>query len=79
MLAITFANKEDYDKIRENDTFDLSGLKEFAAGVPLHLTIHHNSDGADEIIQVNHSYNENQIEWFKAGSALNLIRLNQTK
>jgi aconitate hydratase len=79
MLAITFANKEDYDKIRENDTFDLSGLKEFAAGVPLHLTIHHNSDGADEIILVNHSYNENQIEWFKAGSALNLIRLNQTK
>lgn len=79
MLAITFANKEDYDKIRENDTFDITGLKGFKPGVPLHLTIHHKEGGSDEIIAVNHSYNDNQIEWFKAGSALNLIRLNQVK
>ncbi|TSA39111.1 MAG: aconitate hydratase [Porphyromonadaceae bacterium] len=79
MLALTFANKEDYDKIRENDTFDITGLERFRTGVPLHLTIHHKDDGSLEIITVNHSYNDNQIEWFKAGSALNLIRRNQTK
>lgn len=79
MLAVTFANKEDYDKIRENDTFDITGLENFKTGVPLHLTIHHRDDGTDEIITVNHSYNNNQIEWFKAGSALNLIRLNQAE
>ncbi|MFA5816528.1 MAG: aconitate hydratase [Bacteroidales bacterium] len=79
MLAITFANKEDYDKIRENDTFDITGLEGFSTGVPLHLTIHHRDDGTDEIITVNHCYNDNQIEWFKAGSALNLIRRNQKK
>jgi len=79
MLAITFANKKDYDKIRENDTFDITGLEGFKTGVPLHLTIHHKDDGTNEIITVNHSYNDNQIEWFKAGSALNLIRLNQAK
>jgi len=78
MLAITFANKEDYDKIRENDTFDITGLQGFMPGVPLKMAVHHD-DGSDEVITVNHSYNDNQIEWFKAGSALNLIRLNNAK
>jgi aconitate hydratase len=75
MLALTFANKDDYSKIREDDTFDIIGLGSFETGVPLQVNIHHN-DGTHETIQVNHSYNSNQIEWFKAGSALNLIRLN---
>ncbi len=79
MLALTFANKDDYNKIRENDTFDILGLKKFVPGVPLKLAIHHHDDGTEETITVNHSYNDNQIDWFKAGSALNLIRLNQAK
>jgi aconitate hydratase len=78
MLALTFSNKADYDKIQENDTFDIMGLKTFKPGVPLQVLLHH-QDGSEEIISVNHSYNSNQIEWFKAGSALNLIRLNQAK
>jgi aconitate hydratase len=73
MLALTFADKEDYDKIQEDDTFDIIGLKEFAPGVPLHVRLHH-SDGESETIEVNHTYNEQQIEWFKAGAALNIIR-----
>jgi len=78
MLAITFSNKEDFGKIRENDTFDITGLEQFTPGTPLQLTIHHD-DGSKEIIKVNHSYNENQIDWFRAGSALNLIRLKHAK
>ncbi len=77
MLALTFANKDDYDKIRESDTFDIIGLKGFTPGTPLKLVIHHQDDNMEETIIVNHSYNENQIDWFRAGSALNLIRLNQ--
>jgi aconitate hydratase len=73
MLALTFANKEDYDKIRENDSIDIIGLTSFAPGVPLQLALHHD-DGSSETIQVNHSYNDQQIEWFKAGGALNIIR-----
>ncbi|HEX5150028.1 MAG TPA: aconitate hydratase [Parafilimonas sp.] len=73
MLALTFANKDDYDKIQEDDAFDIIGLKEFAPGVPLHVRLHH-SDGESETIEVNHTYNEQQIEWFKAGAALNIIR-----
>ena len=73
MLAITFVNKTDYDKIKEDDTFDIIGLTEFKPGVPLKIVLHHNT-GDYEIISVNHSYNENQIEWFKAGGALNIIR-----
>jgi aconitate hydratase len=79
MLALTFDNKADYDKITEDDTFDIIGLEGFNAGVPLHLIIHHGISGIDEKIKINHSYNENQIEWFRAGSALNLIRLRQAK
>jgi aconitate hydratase len=73
MLALTFANKEDYDKIRENDSIDIIGLTSFSPGVPLQLALHHD-DGSSETIQVNHSYNDQQIEWFKAGGALNIIR-----
>lgn len=73
MLALTFANPADYDKIREDDTFDITGLTTFAPGTPLTLVINH-SDGSADSISVNHTYNENQIEWFKAGGALNIIR-----
>lgn len=73
MLALTFADKADYDKIREDDVTDVKGLKSFSPGEPLIITLHH-SDGSSESFPVNHTYNENQIAWFKAGSALNLIR-----
>lgn len=73
MLALTFANPADYDKIREDDQVDILGLTTFAPGTPLTLVLHH-SDGSSEQITVNHTYNENQIEWFKAGGALNIIR-----
>lgn len=72
MLALTFANPADYDKIQEDDTFDIKGLTSFTPGVPLTIVIHH-KDGSTEEIKANHTYNEGQIEWFKAGSALNLI------
>ncbi len=78
MLGLTFANKEDYNKIMEDDTFDIDGLTTFAPNVPLTLVIHH-TDGTAESIKVNHSYNESQIEWFKAGSALNIIKREFTK
>jgi aconitate hydratase len=73
MLGLTFANKDDYNKIEEDDTIDILGLTEFALGKQLHLVLHHNTGGY-EIIKVNHSYNQQQIEWFKAGGALNIIR-----
>lgn len=73
MLALTFADKADYDKIKEDDSIDILGLTEFAPGKQLQLVLHHN-DGNHDIIKVNHSYNEQQIEWFKAGGALNIIR-----
>jgi aconitate hydratase len=72
MLALTFADKADYDKIREDDIFDIKGLVNFTPEKPLTIVIHH-SDGKIEEIQVNHTYNKNQIEWFKAGSALNAM------
>jgi aconitate hydratase len=73
MLAVTFDNKDDYDKIREDDTFDIIGLKSFAPGKQLTVVLHHNDSTKDEFM-VNHSYSKIQIEWFKAGSALNLIK-----
>ncbi|MBP8669334.1 MAG: aconitate hydratase [Bacteroidia bacterium] len=76
MLALTFADKADYDKIKEDDTFDIIGLTSFTHGVPLTLVLHH-ADGSKEEIKVNHSYNEHQIAWFKAGGALNIIRSQQ--
>lgn len=72
MLALTFANEADYDKILEDDTFNFIDLVDFAPDKPLTLEIVH-KDGSKETILVNHSYNQSQIEWFKAGSALNLI------
>jgi aconitate hydratase len=76
MLGLTFANKDDYNKIQENDTFVILGLTEFAPGKPLTLVLHH-ADGTQEEILANHTYNAQQIEWFKAGGALNIIRKNQ--
>jgi aconitate hydratase len=73
MLALTFANKADYDKILEDDTIDIEGLLTFAPNKTLQLVLNH-SDGSSETISVNHTYNEQQIEWFKAGGALNIIR-----
>ncbi|MGJ7032343.1 aconitate hydratase [Niabella hirudinis] len=73
MLALTFANKDDYEKIQEDDTIDIIGLTEFAPDTSLSLVLHH-KDGTSETITVNHSYNAQQIEWFKAGAALNIIR-----
>ena len=73
MLGLTFADPADYDKVQEKDTFDIVGLDNFTAGVPLTIVAHH-ADGSSDNITVNHTYNEAQIEWFKAGSALNLIK-----
>ena len=78
MLALTFADKADYDKIKEDDQFDIVGLTSFNAHTPLSLVIHH-ADGSQDTIQVNHSYNDQQIEWFKAGGALNVIRAEFSK
>jgi aconitate hydratase len=78
MLALTFANKEDYNKILEDDTIDIIGLNTFAPGKQLELVLNH-QDGSNETIQVNHTYNEQQIEWFKAGGALNIIRASVAK
>ncbi len=72
ILALTFANPADYDKVRENDRISLAGLKSFAPGKPFTLTIHH-SDGSSEAIEALHTYNEQQIAWWRAGSALNAI------
>ena len=73
MLALTFADKADYDKIQEDDSIDINGLTSFEPGTPLDIVLHH-KDGSSESFQVNHSYNAQQIEWFKAGGALNIIR-----
>ncbi|MCM5528829.1 aconitate hydratase [Parasegetibacter sp. NRK P23] len=73
MLALTFANKEDYDRIQEDDVIDIEGLTEFAPGAPLTVVLTH-KDGSREQFPVNHTYNEQQIQWFKAGGALNVIR-----
>jgi aconitate hydratase len=72
MLGLTFANEADYDKIQENDTIDITDLTSFAPGKPLTLVLHHDN-GTSDTIKVNHTYNAGQIEWFKAGSALNMM------
>ncbi len=73
MLALTFANKEDYNKILEDDIIEINGLTSFSPGVQLTVVLNH-ADGSKDEIKVNHTYNESQIEWFKAGGALNIIR-----
>ena len=78
MLGLTFANEADYDKIQEDDVIDIKGLTTFAPNVPLEIVLHH-ADGTAESIVANHSYNEQQVEWFKAGGALNIIRANVGK
>jgi aconitate hydratase len=74
MLALTFNAENDYDKIQENDNFDFIDLTGFSPGKPLTIRANH-QDGSDDLIIVNHTYNESQIDWFKAGSALNLLKL----
>ena len=73
MLALTFADKNDYEKIQENDTIDILGLTNFSENTPLTLVLNHADESKNEI-KVNHTYNAQQIEWFKAGGALNIIR-----
>jgi aconitate hydratase len=73
MLALTFANPADYDLIQEDDSIDIVGLTSFAPGKQLQVVLNH-ADGTADTIQVNHTYNESQIGWFVAGSALNLIK-----
>ena len=76
MLALTFANPSDYSKIQENDSIDIIGLESFEPGKQLQLVLHH-ADRTSEEIGAKHTYNEAQIEWFKAGSCLNFIKNNQ--
>jgi aconitate hydratase len=73
MLGLTFANKADYDLIMEDDSFNLLGLTDFTPGKPLRLVLNH-KNGTTDTINCNHTYNAQQIEWFKAGGALNIIR-----
>lgn len=73
MLALTFANPADYDRIREDDTIDIIGLDTFAPETPLTVVLHH-ADRSTEKFLANHTYNASQIAWYHAGSALNLIR-----
>ncbi|HPC35828.1 MAG TPA: aconitate hydratase [Candidatus Marinimicrobia bacterium] len=75
VLALTFTQAEDYERIQEDDEFSIKGLEEFAPGRPLDLIIRH-KNGESETIQLQHSYSQLQIEWFWAGSALNYLRLN---
>ncbi len=73
LLALTFDRTEDYDKIAEDDVFEIVGMEDFRPNEPLKMLITH-KDGSEETITVNHSYNETQMKWFRAGSALNLIK-----
>ncbi len=73
MLALTFADPADYERMREDDVIDILGLDDFTPGKPLTVVLHH-ADGSTEQFPVNHSYNDTQIEWYKAGGALNLLR-----
>ena len=73
MLGLTFVDKSDYDKILEDDSIDIVGLTSFTRGEPLTIVLNH-ADGSKDEFKVNHSYNASQIDWFKAGSALNLIK-----
>jgi len=73
MLALTFANESDYDLIQEDDTFNFIDIKEFTPDKPLIIEVVH-ADGSKDLIQAKHSYNLQQIEWFREGSALNVIK-----
>ena len=78
MLGLTFGNEADYDKIKENDTFNFIDLAEFAPGKQLTLEAIH-ADGSKDEIKLNHTYNAQQIDWYRAGSALNLIKMENAK
>ena len=78
MLGLTFANEADYDKVQEDDSIDIKGLATFAPNTPLTIVLNH-ADGTSQEILANHTYNEQQVEWFKAGGALNIIRANVGK
>ncbi|MCB9080515.1 MAG: aconitate hydratase [Lewinellaceae bacterium] len=78
MLALTFINTEDYEKIRQDDTIDIRGFATMQPGKPLTIVLHH-SDGTEDRFDVAHTYNEQQIEWVRAGSALNKIRMELQK
>jgi len=73
MLALTFAVKDDYGKIREDDRLTVEGIAHFMPGKPLTVVLHH-ADGTQEKIAANHTFNELQIGWYKAGSALNYLK-----
>ncbi|RYF89625.1 MAG: aconitate hydratase, partial [Chitinophagaceae bacterium] len=73
MLALTFDSKEDYDKVQEDDVVDINGLQSFAPGKQLTMVLNH-KNGTSDTVRLNHTYNKQQIEWFKAGGALNVIR-----
>ena len=73
MLALTFADPADYDKIRQNDIVNLIRFEDMAPGVAMTIKLTH-SDGTEESFQVNHTFNQAQIDWVTAGSALNKIR-----
>jgi aconitate hydratase len=73
MLALTFVDKADYEKVKEDDDIDILGLTTFTEGTPLTMVLHH-SNGTTDTCMLNHSYNEQQIEWFRSGGALNVIR-----
>ena len=74
MLGLTFDNKEDYDLVQEDDSIDIVGLTNFVPGEQLTIVLNH-ADGSSDRFNVNHTYNRQQIEWFKAGAALNIIRM----
>jgi aconitate hydratase len=73
MLPLTFRDPADYDKIRVDDRISITGLDRLAPGAPLTAVIHH-ADGSEEQIQLNHTLNADQVEWFRSGSALNVLR-----
>lgn len=73
LLPLTFSNPSDYDKIRPDDKITIKGLKTFTPGKPLSAVVKH-SDGSEDTLELNHTFNETQIEWFKAGSALNRMK-----
>jgi aconitate hydratase len=78
MLALTFADPADFGKVQENDAIDILGLDSFTPGVPLTVALRH-ADGKEESFKANHTYNEAQIGWYKAGGALNIIRQQQVR
>ena len=72
LLALTFTDEADYDRIREDDRISLTGLADIKPGEPVQCTVSH-SDGTSESLELQHSYSESQLEWFRLGSALNLF------